>query len=123
MASDRRRYLKIAHRIKSKTTPPTTRPAMKKSCQRCVSVRPWVVPPEYSPKSGTLQPARSTAPPNKAANASRFERRGWSIRAVESGVSAEGLVNDESTAVTLSNATEKDEVAAQRVARGGNCAQ
>jgi hypothetical protein len=31
------------------------------------------------------------------------------------GVSAEGLVNDESTPLTLSNPAEKDEVAAQRV--------
>ena len=40
---------------------------------------------------------------------------GGVIGVSDPGVSAEGLVNDESTAVTLSNPAEKDEVAAQRV--------
>jgi hypothetical protein len=38
-------------------------------------------------------------------------------------VSAEGLVNDESTAVTLSNPVEKDEIAAQRVVASTDGAQ
>ena len=57
--------------------------------------------------------------PTRAPAASRRERRrGGPIWGVDPGASAEGLVNDESTAVTLSNPAEKDEVAAQRRARG-----
>src|ERR1019366_6903122 len=124
MSSDLRRYLKMAHRVKSRTKPPTTRPAMKKSCHRWNSVRPCVVDPEYWPNVGSLQPARTSAPPTTAAAASsRERRRGRSNWGVDSGASAEGLVNDESTTLTLSNPAEKDEVAAQRVAPRVDCAQ
>src|SRR5271154_99153 len=112
MSSDLRRYLKIAQRIRSRTKPPTTRPAMKKSCHRWNSVRPCVVAPGNWPKLGSLQPPKTSAPPTTAAAASRRERRrGPGISGGESGASAEGLVNDESTPVTLSNPAEKDEVA------------
>ncbi len=82
-------------------------------------VRPCVVDPENSPKLGSLHPARTIARPSTAKAArTRDRRRGPGISGVESGTFAEGLVSDESTALTLSNPTEKDEVAAQRVTGG-----
>src|ERR1019366_1426447 len=102
--------------MRRKTKTPTTSPAMKNSCQRCSSVRPWVVAPEYSPKPGSLHPVRRSEPPTSVAAASHRERRrGGVIGVVEPGASAEVLVTDESTAVRLSNPAEKDEVAAQGV--------
>jgi hypothetical protein len=45
MSSERRRYRKMAHMIRSRVKPPTTTPAMKKPCQRWKVERPWEVEP------------------------------------------------------------------------------
>src|ERR1700733_9126102 len=105
----------MAQMIRRRTKPPTMMPAMKKPCQRWNSVRPCVVAPLYSPKVGSVQPVRRNAATRTPARASRRRGRGGEFWGVESVEMAEGLVNDESTALTLSHPAEKDEVAVQRL--------
>ena len=81
------------------------------------SVRACVVDPLYCPKVGNVHPVNRKATAKRPAPAMpRRVRRGAGIAVIESVEGGEGLVNDESTEVTLSNPAKKYEVAVQSVA-------
>src|ERR1700722_9757496 len=99
----------MAQTISRSVKPPTMRPAMKKPCHRWKVDRACEVAPLYAPKLGSWQPVRRRAP-RPTATAARRRRGFLALRAGVSGVSAVGLVSDESTAPTLSNPAKKLEI-------------
>ena len=71
----RRRYRNIAHTMRTRTKPPTTRPATKNPCQSLKASWPWLVAPLYAPKSGSWQPASTTGASTSSGRSRRLGRR------------------------------------------------